>query len=463
MYSSTLQETMRQQLTSTELLQQASAAAIDYLGQIENRPIYPDDATVAKLSAFDELLPDSPQNASDILSLLHELGSPATSMQIGGRYFGFVNGGIIPVTLAAKWLTDTWDQNAGLYVMSPIVSTLEHVCEQWLCDLFNLPDDTAAGFVSGTSTATMCGLAAGRYCLLQRLGWDVNEQGLFDAPKLRVVTSDQAHGTVFKALALLGLGTANIERVPADDQGRLDITQMPTLDDHTLVVAQAGNVASGSFDPLGEICDRANEAGAWVHVDGAFGLWAATSPSRSYLTEGMEKAHSWSTDGHKTLNTPYDSGIVMCHDRSALVSAMQATGSYIQYSEQRDGMLYTPEMSRRARSVELWAALKFLGRQGAGELIDGLCDRAVQFGELLGAEGFTVLNDVVFNQCLVACDSPEETQATLANIQRSGECWCGGTTWQGKSAIRVSVCSWATTPADVERSVAAFVKARSMG
>jgi len=380
--------------------------------------------------------------------------------QTAGRYFGFVNGNAVPTAVAARWLTDVWDQNPALYVISPIVAKLEQVCERWAKQLLGLPDETAAGIVSGTSIATMCGLAAGRYALLQKSGWDVNNDGLFGAPPIRVVLSEQSHGTVFKALALLGLGRNRVELVPADAQGRIDIEQMPELDSNTLLILQAGNVNSGAFDDFERACTLAQEAGAWVHIDGAFGLWAAASPNLRHLTQGIEKADSWSTDGHKTLNTPYDCAMVLCKDRHALVASMQATGSYIQYSEQRDSMLYTPDMSRRARAVELWATLRFLGEDGLADMLDGLCAGATLFAEKLATAGFRILNDVVFNQVIVAADTPEQTAAVLTAVQQSGECWCGGSQWQGEPIIRVSVCSWATTAEDVERSVQAFINAK---
>jgi glutamate/tyrosine decarboxylase-like PLP-dependent enzyme len=345
--------------------------------------------------------------------------------------------------------------------MSPVLSQLEAVCEKWLVELLALPAGTAAGFVSGTSTATLCGLAAGRNELLKRRGWDVNSDGLFGAPNLRVVMGEQAHAAVFKALALLGLGGARVEWVPTDNQGRMIAGRMPKLDGHCLVIAQAGHVSSGAFDPIDEICDHARRVDAWVHVDGAFGLWAAGSRTRKALTRGIEKADSWSVDAHKTLNAPYDCGIILCKRRETLVAAMQVTASYILYSEKRDGMHYTPEMSRRGRIVELWATLKFLGKDGVEDLVDRLCAHAEQFAARLQAKGFRILNEVVFNQVLVACDTPELTKATLENIQKSGECWCGGAVWNGEPVIRISVCSWATTVADVERSVSAFVNARN--
>ena len=455
-----LRSQMRSQMVEKGIFEQAKTYAYDYMDKAYDRSVIPSEDAIKNLSIFDEQLPEMSCNPIEVLRLLHENGSPATLAQTAGRYFGFVNGSSTPAALAAKWLSDVWDQNAALYVMSPIVSQLETVCEKWLRSLLGLPEETVAGFVSGTSTATACGLAAGRNEILKRQGWDVNSKGLFGAPPIRVVLGEQAHATVFKALALIGLGKDRVEKVPVDDQGRMIADKMPELDAHTLVIVQAGNVNSGAFDPIDEICDRARSAGAWVHVDGAFGLWAAASRNKHYLTKGIEKADSWSVDAHKTLNAPYDCGIILCRNREALVTALQATGSYIQYSENRDGMLYTPEMSRRARGVELWATLKFFGRSGVEELIDGLCERAQQFAELLTAEGFHVLNDVVFNQVLVSCNSPEETKSVLENIQKSGECWCGGTVWKGEPVIRISVCSWATTPLDIERSAAAFVKAR---
>ena len=455
-----MREKMRSQVANRDLFEQVKSYAYAYMDDLYDRAVFPPEDAVNRLDVFDEPLPEQPCNSSEVLRLLHECGSPATVAQTGGRYFGFVSGGAIPPALAAKWLSDVWDQNFALYVISPIVSQLEKICERWLTDVFGLPTETVAGFVTGTSTATICGIAAGRNEILKRLHWDVNVKGLFGAPKLRVVLGDQAHATVFKGLALLGLGIEHVERVPVDDQGRMDANQMPELDDRTIVITQAGNVNSAAFDAFEEICARANQAGAWVHIDGAFGLWAAASRKRNVLTRGIEKADSWSVDGHKTLNTPYDCGIILCKHPDTLMSAMQASGSYIQYSDQRDGMLYSPDMSRRARSIELWATLKYLGKSGVEQLVDGLCERAAQFANQLNNHGFRVLNEVVFNQVLVACNVPEQTLLALEHIQQSGVCWCGGTTWRGEPAIRISVCSWATTADDVNQCVEVFVEAR---
>ena len=456
----TFQDQMLAASADPALFGLASSQACAYMTGAREQAVYPGPEALAALAGFDEPLPEAPCDPAAMLRQLHLAGSPATAVSTGGRYFGFVNGGALPPALAAKWLIDAWDQNAAMYVSSPVVSRLEAVCQRWLLELLGLPGDCVAGFVGGTSTATAVGLAAARHELLRRQGWDVNAQGLFGAPPIRVVIGEEAHGTVFKALALLGLGRERVERVAVDGQGRMLASALPALDAHTLVFAQAGNVNSGAFDPFPEICARARAAGAWVHVDGAFGLWAAASPRLRHLTSGIELADSWSVDAHKTLNAPYDCGIVLCRHPQAVVAAMQNTGAYIVLSEQRDGMLYTPEMSRRSRGAELWATLKTLGRTGAAELVEGLCDRARQAAGQLRAAGFQVPNEVVFNQVLVACATPEATRATLARLQASGEAWCGGSVWQGQPVIRMSVCSWATTPADIDRVVAAFIRAR---
>lgn len=442
------------------LFELAKEQALAYLEGAPGRAVVPGPGDLERLAAFDEPLPEEPCEPSELVRLLHACGSPATVTTTGGRYFGFVNGSVLPPVVAARWLADAWDQNAAMYVMSPVASKLEAVCQAWLVDLLGLPEGTVAGLVGGTSTATMVGLAAARHHLLRRQGWDVNAQGLFGAPPIRVVVGEEAHGTVAKALAILGLGKERVERVPTDDNGRMRPEAMPPLDDRTLVVAQAGNVNTGAFDPLEAICRRASEAGAWVHVDGAFGLWAAASPRLRPLVAGLEGADSWSVDAHKTLNAPYDCGIVLCRNPEATVAAMENLGAYIVLSPQRDGMLYTPEMSRRARGIELWATLKALGRRGAAELVEGLCERAAQAARLLQAAGFRILNHVEFNQVLIACENRERTLATMKHLQASGEAWCGGTVWHGETAIRMSVCSWATTPQDIERTVEAFVKAR---
>ncbi len=455
-----LQAQLSRHRMEKQIFDQARSQAFDYMDQVNDRPVFPDAKALEGLAAFDGDLPESMADPGAVLDLLHTKGSPATVAQTGGRYFGFVNGNAIPVAQAARWLSDIWDQNPALYVMSPVAAKLEAVCETWLKQLFFLPESTRAGFVGGTSTATLCGLAAGREHLLSGLGWDVNAKGVAGAPRLRIILGAEAHATVYKTLALLGLGTDNVEVVPTDDQGRMRLDLLPELDSTCLVILQAGNVNSGAFDPIDPICTLARAANAWVHIDGAFGLWAAGARETRHLTRGMDKADSWSVDAHKTLNAPYDCGIVLCRRPESLVKAMQASGSYIIYGENRDSMLYTPEMSRRSRVVELWACLKFLGREGIDALVSGLCRRAREFAAALEAQGFTIFNEVVFNQVLVGLDRPDQTLDFITALQESGECWCGQAQWKQKPVVRISVCSWATTPADIQRSVAAFTAAR---
>lgn len=456
-----LREKMFLELEQKDILNQVKDYAFDYLNNSLDRNVFPSADAISQLKIFEESLPESVGNPKEILEQLNHYGSGATVSQIGGRYFGFVNGGMIPSSLAARWLSDVWDQNSALYLISPLASKLEEVCETWLRELFGLADEIVAGFVSGSSLAIFCGIAAGRYRMFQNLGWDINRQGFYDAPKVRIVAGRQAHGTVVKAVTLLGFGIDNIEWVDTDNQGRILPSQLPSLDERTILILQAGNVNSGAFDNFEEICVRANKAQSWVHIDGAFGLWAGASSKLKHLTKGMQKANSFSLDGHKTLNTPYDNGIVLCNDKEALTHALHASGSYIVRSGNRDGMFYTPEMSRRSRSIELWAAMKYLGREGIDELVYGLHQRARQISEELRTEGFKILNDVVFNQVIVTCGSEALTHETMKKIQDSGECWVGGSRWGGTSVIRISVCSWATTEDDITRTVRAFVAARA--
>jgi glutamate/tyrosine decarboxylase-like PLP-dependent enzyme len=457
-----LQQAMFEQIATKQLFKQAQTAAFDYMDKRSTQRVAPSAEDMAQLTRFDESLPLNSADPSTIIDLLSSVGSANTCVQTGGRYFGFVNGNAIPVTLATKWLTDVWDQNAALHVMSPIAAKLESICQAWLNQLFGLPSQTVAGFVSGTSIATLSGLAAARFRQLQKLGWDVEQNGLFGAPKLRLILGRQTHGTVVKAINLLGFGQTSIEWVDCDEQGRMKTSQIPTLDQSCILVLQAGNVNSGAFDDFSFICAKARQADAWVHIDGAFGLWAKASSTFDLITKDIELADSWSVDAHKTLNTPYDCGIVLCRDSSALTAALHQQGSYIQLSDKRDGLLYTPEMSKRARAIELWSAMKYLGQTGIAELVDVLHENAVKFATALVQHKFTLLNEVVFNQIVVACEDEKITEQTLIHIQNSGNCWCGGSTWQGKAVIRISVCSWATTEQDINLSVNTFVKARKL-
>jgi glutamate/tyrosine decarboxylase-like PLP-dependent enzyme len=459
MSKNNIRETMFHEMKDKRIFDLAKEYAFEYADASSKRNVFPTTEAIEGLKKFEEDLPRHTGKAEEILEQLHKYGSPATVMETGGRYFGFVIGGTIPASIATSWLSDFWDQNAGMYMTSPVVSKLETVVERWLQELFGFPDSVVSGFVSGTTTAVFCALAAARYRLLKQLGWDVNAKGLFNAPGIRIVTGKHAHGAVLKAISMLGLGKDNIEWVDVDNQGRIIPGQIPVLDANTILILQAGNVNSGSFDPFGEIIDKAVDAKAWIHIDGAFGLWASCSENLRYLTNGIEKASSWSVDGHKTLNTPYDCGIVLCNDKDALLSALHVTGSYLMHTTARDGYSYTPEMSRRARIVELWSAIKYLGQDGIRELVDGLHERSIQFANEIAKAGFHVMNEVVFNQVLVSCENDDITGKTLELIQQSGECWCGSAQWDDRTVIRVSVSSWATTAEDITRSVQTFKKA----
>lgn len=455
---SALQDLLFAQFQSKDLLKKAERAGQAYLDGVFDRNAAPSQAAIQSLEAFDEALPIQTTNGEDILDQLINLGSPATSAQIGGRYFGFVNGSVLPVALAARQLAGYWDQNAALNVMSPISAKLEAVAESWLCALFGLAEGSVAGFVSGSSIANLSGIAAARWRLFHRLGWDINRQGLAGAPRLRILISAQAHGTVLKMIGLLGFGTDNVEILPVDAQGRLCAAALPPLDERTILILQAGNVTSGAFDDFENIMPLARAAKSWVHVDGAFGLWAALAPSTCHHVKNMESADSFATDGHKTLNLPYDNAVIMSSDSEALRAAFHSMGAYIQKSGGRDGMFLTPEMSRRARGVEFWAGLKFLGREGIAALVELLHERAKEAAKGFRAAGFEVLNDVVFNQVIVA--DGKNTTKLMEAIQSEGEIWLGPGQWFGRDVIRFSVCSWASRSRDIERAITAFTRAR---
>jgi glutamate/tyrosine decarboxylase-like PLP-dependent enzyme len=441
-----------------KLLTDTADRAARYVTGMANRQVVPLPANVARLDALGGPLPQLPCDPSEVLALLDDIGSPATMATTGGRYFGFVIGGVLPAALAANWLAGAWDQNAAMQVMSPVAAKLEEIVLEWMVDLLGLPHGSGAGFVTGTTMANFSALAAARGALLKRAGWDVEEDGLFGAPPIHVVVGDEVHVSVLKALSMLGLGRSRLMRVPADDQGRMRLDALPPLDEHTLVCAQAGNVNTGAFDPVGEISARAHEAGSWVHVDGAFGLWAAVSPRYAPLLAGAGAADSWAIDCHKWLNVPYDSGVAVVRKPEDLHAAMALSAAYLTPGHGREPWHYVPEASRRARGVELWAAMRSLGRSGLEEMIERNCRQATLFAERLRAAGFAVLNDVVLNQVLVSFGSAEDTQRVIADVQNDGTCWCGGTTWQGHTAMRISVSSWATTDEDVERSVAAVIR-----
>jgi glutamate/tyrosine decarboxylase-like PLP-dependent enzyme len=442
-----------------ELLTDASARAIHYLAGLDQRPVAPAADAVARLTVFDEALPAKATDPADTLRLLDEAGSPATMAMAGPRFFGFVIGGSLPVTLAANWLAGAWDQNSALYRATPGVAIVEQVALRWLLEVLQLPPESGGAFVTGATVANLCALAAARHAVLEKAGWNVEAQGLFGAPPITVVVGAEAHPSVTKSLGILGLGRSRVVKVPVDDQGRMRADQLPALSGPTIICLQAGNVNTGSFDPLARISERAQAAGAWVHVDGAFGLWAAAAPSRRHLAAGIALADSWATDAHKWLNVPYDCGLAFVRDPHALQAAMAITAEYLPtQSAFRNPADFTPELSRRARGVEVWAALRSLGREGIAELIERNCAQARSFAAKLAAAGFEILNDVVLNQVLVSFGDAEKTKRIIQGIQDDGTCWAGVTVWQGRTAMRISVSSWATTDADVDRSVEAMIR-----
>ncbi|MCC6453377.1 MAG: aspartate aminotransferase family protein [Caldilineaceae bacterium] len=445
-----------------ELLDATTRAALRYLDGLDERSVLPTPEAVSRLSRLGGPLPDDPTDPLATLALLDEIGSAATVASAGGRYFGFVTGGSLPAALAANWLAGAWDQNVAFTVMSPVAAALEQITLGWLLDLLALPPGCGGAFITGATTANFTALVAARHAVLAKVGWDVEAQGLFGAPPVQVVVGGEVHVSLLKALGLAGFGRERVIRVPADHQGRMQpdalAELLPSLSGPTIICIQAGNVNTGAFDPAREICAAAKEAGAWVHVDGAFGLWAAVSPARAHLTAGLGEADSWAVDAHKWLNVPYDSGLAFVRERQALQASMTISAAYLSQGENREPAHYTPEMSRRARGVEIWAALRSLGRSGLAEMIERTCQHATRFAEGLTAAGYAVLNEVVLNQVLVSFGDAATTERVIAAVQADGTCWCGGTVWQGQTAMRISVSSWATTEEDVERSLAAMLR-----
>ncbi len=441
-----------------ELLTDFLNRAWHYIENLDHRAVAASPQALEQLHRFDEPLPDHPTDPLAVLQLLDEVGSPATTATTGRRYFGFVTGGTLPAALAANLLAGVWDQNGAYRIMSPVAAKLEDVCLKWLIELLGLPAGTGGGFVTGATMGNVAGLAAARHALLQRVGWNVEADGLFGAPPIRVIVGDEVHASVLNALQLLGFGRERVERVPVDAQGRMRADALPPLDANTIVCLQAGNVNTGSFDPAQEICKIAHAANAWIHVDGAFGLWAAACPQRAQLASGISEADSWVTDGHKWLNVPYDSGLVFVRHPDHLRAAVSVSAPYLPTGHEREPSHYIPEMSRRARGIEIWAALRSLGKTGLADQIERGCRHAAHFAEGLRAAGYEILNEVVLNQVLVSFGDDETTRRVITAIQHEGTCWCGGTVWQERTAMRISVSSWATTEEDVERSLEVMIR-----
>ena len=439
-----------------ELLRDVAERATTYLENLDQRSVAPDAAAVAALDALDGALPEDPRDPREVIAEIDRYGSPATMGTAGPRYFGFVIGGSLPAALAADWLVSAWDQNAGYYNITPAAARMEQTALRWLLELLDLPRGAGGAFVTGANVANFVALAAGRHAVLERAGWKVEADGLFGAPPITVVVGAEAHPTLIKALGLLGLGRNRVVRVPVDAQGRMRVEALPKITGPAIICTQVGNVNTGACDAVAAVRERVG-ADAWIHVDAAFGLWARAAPTRAALVAGIDVADSWATDAHKWLNVPYDSGLAFARDPVALSAAMAITAEYLPATGPwRNPSDFTPELSRRARGVPVWAALRSLGRSGVAAMVERTCRHARRFAEGLSAAGFEVLNDVVLNQVLVAFGDAERTHRVIAALQADGTCWCGGTVWQGRTAMRISVSSWATTDADVEKCIAAM-------
>jgi glutamate/tyrosine decarboxylase-like PLP-dependent enzyme len=451
------------------VLQRAAELAIGYRESLDDRPVRP-AATIEELRrSLDVPLPDGPSEALEVIEALARDAEPGLTQSGAGRYFGFVIGGALPAALAADWLTSAWDQNAGLALITPSASVAEEVVGRWLKDLLGIPPDASFALVTGCQMAHATALVAARHHVLAARGHDVEVDGLTGAPAIRVVASAKRHGTVDRALRFVGLGTGCVRELPADDQGRMVVDGLAGVlsesDAPTIVIAQIGEVNSGACDDVEAIADACRGAGAWLHVDGAFGLWAAAAPSLRHLTAGSARADSWATDAHKWLNVPYDVGVAFCAHPDSHRAALGIRSVYLTHSDPdaaRDPLDWTPEHSRRARGFATYAALRSLGRSGVAELVERTCARARALADALAElPGCELLNEVVLNQVLFRFEDDEATDAFIAAVQDAGEAWLGGTLWDGRRAVRLSVSCWRTSEHDVARAAAAFAAART--
>ena len=440
------------------ILNSAAKHALRYLDELKERRVYPDEGSLQQLKKFPVRLPEASTEAEEIVGLLNSAGSINTVATNGGRYFGFVFGGALPASLAANWLASAWDQNAVFKIASPVATHIEKIAGAWVLELLGLPSQSAVGFVTGTTMANFSGVIAARYQLSRRMGWDIKSRGMNNAPPIRVIAGEEVHASMQRALILAGFGLDEIIKVPTDDQGRIIAEKIPELDASTLVCVQAGNVNTGAIDPIKKICLAAKDKGAWVHVDGAFGLWARVSPNKSPFAEGCELADSWAIDLHKWLNVPYDSGLVVCKEAQVLHNALSVSAAYLPDSVEPEPYFNTPEMSRKARAIDTWAAIYSLGRRGVVDLIERCCSFAELFASKLEQAGFKILNKVTLNQALVSFGDADLTNRIIKKVQDDGTCWCGGTVWKGTTAMRISVSSWMTTKEDIEKSAAAIIK-----
>ncbi|WP_211262401.1 pyridoxal phosphate-dependent decarboxylase family protein [Nitriliruptor alkaliphilus] len=446
------------------LLLRTAELAADHLAAGIDAPVSQPALIADLVAALGGPLPETGQDPLAVVEALAREAAPGLVRTNAGRYFGFVEGGVLPASLAADWLASTYDQNAGFQVLSPTAAALESICAGWLLELLGLPGDASVGFTTGAQMANVAGLAVGRGEVLHRVGWDVDADGLHGAPPVTVVVGEERHATIGRALRFLGLGERRVVVVPADEQGRMRAEHLRSAigDGPAIVCAQAGNVNTGAFDPLRAVCEVAHDAGAWVHVDGAFGMWAAASPAHRHLVDGIDLADSCATDGHKWLNVPYDSGFVVCADPQAHRRALRLSASYLARTDGgRDGTDWTPESSRRARAFAIWTALRSLGRDGVGAMVARCCDHSRRFVDLLLEDpAVTVLNDVVLNQALVRVgDDDAWTLAVAAEVQREGVIWLGTTVRRGVASLRISVSDHATTEDDIEVAAAAVRRA----
>ncbi len=437
----------------SELYQSAFNYATEFLGYANDSPIQVGDEAREGLKHLDIALPCAGTAALTVIDELNQWFSPATMKMGSPRFFGFVIGGSYPVSVASNWLGTAWDQNTGLEKTTPAAAMLEKVSARWMLNILGLPKESATAFVTGATVANFTALAAARNQVFKQAGWDVESDGLIGAPEVQIIISEDSHPTVYKSLGMLGFGRNRVTKAVVDEQGRIDMTQFPQIEDNAIIITQAGNINSGAFDPIGEISKLAESKKAWVHVDGAFGLWAQASPEYKHLSKGIELADSWATDAHKWLNVPYDSGLAFVKNKHALKAAMAITASYLpSENAERNPSDYTPELSRRARGIDVYAVLRYLGTDGVAELIERCCACAKRFGELFIAAGYEVMNEVVLNQVVVCFGSEEVNLKIMDVIQKEGTTWIGQTMWHGRLAARISVSNWQTDFAAVDES-----------
>ena len=440
-------------------LADVAARSQRYLESLADRRVAPDLAALEGLRAFDIPLQDDPTSAQAIIEEMDRFGTPATVSNAGPRFFGYVNGGALPGAVASNILATAWEQHGSFEGTSPATTRLEQTALRWIRELLGLPDGTTGGFVTGTTVAHVVALSAARDSLLSRVGWNTAADGLFGAPPINVVVGSEGHTSLIKAVGVVGLGRKRLVSVPVDDQGRMRADAVPLLDAPSIVCVQSGNVNTGAFDPIREVVERVRRfpGRVWIHVDGAFGIWARVAPARKYLTDGLELADSWATDAHKWLNSPYDCGIVLARDGEAIRRSMSISADYLP-SDTKNPADYVLEMSRRSRGVDVWAVLRSLGKSGLAEMVERHCRLATRFADAFRAAVFQILTDVVLNQVLVSFGGADITRRIISGVQADGTCWCGPTVWQGQAAMRVSVINWSTTEGDVDRSVDAILR-----